>query len=177
MGREILVDGYNIIKNVSSFRAIEAKNLAAARDLLITQLASRYRHTPHQVIVVFDGDGANEQISHDRRIRVIFSRHGETADSVIARLAAEARVDGREVEMYSDDGEVRQAVARQGGSVYTTGQLTSQLNAAPRDVARRARHRLAVRRKYGLDPGYNPDNEPEPRRSPGKKKKSSRHRR
>lgn len=171
MGREILVDGYNIIKNGTSFQAAGARNLAAARELLITQLVHRYRHTPHRVIVVFDGDGASEQVSHDRRICIIYSRQGEAADSVIARLATEARSAGREVEMYSNDQEVQQAVTRQGGSVGTTSQLTSQLNAAPRDVARRSRHRQAMRRKYGLDPNYDPDDEPQPQRSSSGKKK------
>jgi predicted RNA-binding protein with PIN domain len=176
MGRDILVDGYNILKTELSFKAAETRNLAAARHLLITQLVNRYRHTPHQVIVVFDGDGTTEQVSHDQRIRIIFSRQGENADSVIARLAAEARSAGREVEMYSNDIAVQRTVAEQGGGVHTTGQLASQLNAAPRDVAKRAKHRMAMRRKYGLDPGYDPDDEPEPMRPPGGKKRSS-HRR
>jgi len=177
VGRDILVDGYNIIKNSSSFQAVETKNFAAARNALITQLVHRYRHTPHRVTVVFDGDGASEQKIHERRICIIFSRHNETADSVIARLATEARLAGREVEMYSNDGEVQQAVAQQGGGVRTVSQLTSQLNAPARDVERRIRHRLAVRRAYGLDATFDPDDEPEPRHiSKGGKKKSSRHR-
>jgi len=90
MGRDILVDGYNIIKNSATFRTVETRNFAAARAALLTQLVSRYRHTPHRVIVVFDGDGASEQVSHERRICIIYSRHNETADSVIARLATEA---------------------------------------------------------------------------------------
>ena len=177
VGRDILVDGYNVIKQNTSFRAVEAKSFAAAREVLISQLVNRYRHTPHQVIVVFDGSGASEQVSHDRRVRIIYSRYGETADSVIARMAAEARAAGREVEMYSDDGEVRRAVAQQGGEVHTTGQLTSQFNAAPRDVARRARHRQAIRRKYQLDPMQDLDNETEPQHSPRSKKKGPSRRR
>lgn len=172
MRRDILVDGYNIIKNGHSFQSVRG-NLAVGRNLLVTQLLNRYRHTPYQVIVVFDGDSTSEQTSAEQRIRIIFSRRGETADSVIVRLASEARTAGREVEMYSDDGEVRQAVSTQGGAVHSTGQLVSQLNAAPRDVARRSRHRQAMRRKYGLDPKFDPDDEPEP---PSKKhKRSSRH--
>ena len=101
MGRDILVDGYNIIKNGAAFKNVEARNFAAARDALVTQLVNRYRHTPHRVLLVFDGDSASEQVTHDRRICIIYSRHGETADSVIARLAAEARAAGREIEMYS----------------------------------------------------------------------------
>ncbi len=179
MGRDILVDGYNVIKHRGRLSApatgvSATRNLEVARNQLITQLVNRYRHTPHHVIVVFDGDGAVEQTSYDRRIRIIYSRHGETADSVIARLAAEARAAGRAVEMYSNDTEVRQAVTRQGGDVYSSGQLTDSLNAAPRDVARRYRHRQAMRRKYGLDPGYDADDESDPPRSPHGKKKRPR---
>jgi len=152
VGRDILVDGYNVIKRDVSFQALSAKRLAAARQLLIDQLASRYRHTPHQVIVVFDGSGVSEQSVQDRRVRIIYSRAGETADSVIARLAASARAVGREVELYSDDREVRQSVSQQGGSVGSTNQLTKHLNAAPAELARLSRHRQQARRQYGLNP-------------------------
>lgn len=177
MGLDILVDGYNVIRNTPSFRTVEMKDFAAARDLLISQLVNRYRHTPHQVIVVFDGDGASEQVSHYRRVRIIYSRRGETADSVIARLAAGARATGREVEMYSNDEQVRQFVTEQGGSARSTDQLIGQLNKAPRDVARRFHHRQAMIRKYGLNPGYDADREDEPvQKRSGKKKKASRRR-
>jgi len=156
---DILVDGYNVIKNNPMFRSLEHQNLAEARHLLIRQLKNRYRHSCHSVIVVFDGDGASEQVSHDDHIRIVYSRYGETADSVIVRLVAEARKAGRHVKMYSDDGEVRTSVVEQQGGVYTTKQLITQLNAAPRDVAQRSSHRQAMRRLYGIDPAYKPDDE------------------
>lgn len=174
MGRDILVDGYNVIKRAPSFQAARSQSLAAAREQLITLLINRYRHTPHQVIVVFDGDAVLEQVSHDRRIRIIYSCHGETADSVIARLAVNARGAGREIEIYSDDIEVQQSVIVRGGTAQTTSQLERQVHAAPRDVERRTRHRIAMRRKYGLDPNYCPDDEDEPVRSSGKKRKKRR---
>ncbi len=152
MGSDILVDGYNVIKRDAAFQTLSAKNLAAARQLLIDQLVSRYRHTPHQVIVVFDGEGVSETSTQDRRVRIIYSRSGETADSVIARLAAASRDAGREVELYSDDSEVRQSVSRQGGKVGSTNQLTKYLQAAPSDLARLSQHRQQARREYGLDP-------------------------
>jgi predicted RNA-binding protein with PIN domain len=151
VGRYILVDGYNVIKRDASFQALSVMCLAAARQLLIDQLASRYRHTPHQVTVVFDGNGVSEQRVQDRRVSIIYSRAGETADSVIARLAASARAGGREVELYSDDGEVRQSVALQGGDIGSTGQLTKHLNAAPAELTRLSHHRQQARREYGLD--------------------------
>lgn len=176
MGHDILVDGYNIIKNSPSFRAVESKNFAAARDALITLLVQRYRHTPHQVVVVFDGDGKDEQVHSVQRVRVIYSRYNQTADSVIARLATEAQRAGREVEMYSNDGEVQQSVAQQGGRVFTVNQLTNQFNTPSRDTAQRSQHRQTVRRQYGLDPSFDLDDDPIDRRPSSGKKKSRRHR-
>lgn len=175
MGRDILVDGYNVIKRAPSFQAARAQSLAVARAQLLTLLSNRYRHTPHQVIVVFDGNGAIETVSHERRIRVIYSCYGETADSVLARLAASARAEGREIEIYSDDIEVQQTATSQGGMAQTTVQLEHQVHAAPRDIERRTRHRVAMRRKYGLDSNYIDEEEDDPPpRSPGKKKKRRR---
>jgi uncharacterized protein len=173
LGRDILVDGYNVIKRAASFQATRTQSLEAARAQLITLLVNRYRHTPYQVTIVYDGDGAFEQTTHDRRICIIFSRHGETADSVIARLAAQAHTTGRDVEIYSDDIEVQQSVTLQGGTAQTTHQLERQVYAAPRDVERRTRHRVAMRRKYGLDSPYSSgdDDDDQPPRAPGKKKK------
>lgn len=177
VGRDILVDGYNVIKRDTSFQALGAKQLASARQLLIDQLVSRYRHTPHQVIVIFDGEGASEQIVQDRRVRIVYSRVGETADSVIARLAASAQAQGREVELYSDDIEVRQSVAKHGGSVGSTSQLTKHLNAPPADLARLSHHRQQARRQYGLNPAqkYDYDEYQTPTSNSRKRKKASRH--
>jgi predicted RNA-binding protein with PIN domain len=171
VGRDILVDGYNVIRRNASLQALEKKSMAAARDALVMQLDQRYRHTPHRVTVVFDGAGAVEQVTHERRVRVIYSRSGEKADQVIARLAAQARADGREVETYSDDLEVQSSVAKEGGTARATGQLTSQLNAAPTYQQRLVRHRQAVRARYGLNPSLGKDEGPPgpPRRSRKKK--------
>lgn len=179
MGREILVDGYNVIKRDASFQTLSVKSLAEARQLLVNQLGSRYRHTPHQVIVVFDGDGMSEQTIQDRRVQIIYSRAGETADSVIARLAASAQAEGREVELYSDDSEVRQSVVQQGGRVGSTNQLTKHLNAAPAELARLSHHRQQARRQYGLDPTqkYEPDDYQPNSSQKQKKRKTPRHKR
>ena len=177
MGRDILVDGYNVIKRDLSFQSLGAKRLASARQLLIDQLINRYRHTPHQVIIVFDGEGASEQTLQDQRVRIIYSRAGETADSVIARLAASARAQGRDVDLYSDDIEVRQSVTKHGGNVGSTSQLSKHLTAPPVDLARLSRHRQQARRQYGLDPTqkYDGDEHQTPSSYGRKRKKASRH--
>jgi uncharacterized protein len=174
---EILVDGYNVIKNNLMFRAAELKSLADARALLLRQLQNRYSRTTQRVTVVFDGNDTRERVRYEEHIRVIFSRCGETADNVIKRLAAEARMAGRRIEMYSDDEEVRHSVAEH-GAIQTTKQLVKQVNAAPADMEARSRYRQRMRRVYGIDTPYKLEDEQEPaklhRRK--KKKKSSRYR-
>ena len=181
MGKVVLVDGYNVIKNNLMFQTLVGNNFAYARELLIRQLKNLYRSTSQQVIVVFDGQDNREQVMHDEHIRVIFSRHGETADCVIARLAAEARAARQEVKMYSDDEEVRSSVVEQGGHIGSTGHLTRDLTAAPRDTEYLAHYRQKMRRAYGIDPmAKYLDDEEEPlpsRKRSKKKKKSPRHRR
>jgi predicted RNA-binding protein with PIN domain len=171
MEHDILVDGYNVIRHNEMFRAMEIKSSAEARKLLIKQLHNRYRHQPCRVTVVFDGNGAREQVSHQEHIRVIFSCSGETADGVIARLAAEARAAGHKVEMYSNDNEVRQAVVEQGGQARSVHQLVTNLTSAPSDVAYRAYYRQEMRRTYGIDPWYKPEDDLDPSPVRGKKRK------
>ena len=149
---DILVDGYNVIKNNEMFRLMELKSFEYARQLLIQQLANKYRQSSHRVIVVFDGADRHEQVMHEQHIKVVYSRYGETADKVIARMAAQARSEGRDVAMYSDDEEVRHAVSEQGGNALTTSTLTRKLSAPPRDLAALASHRQHMRRIYGIDP-------------------------
>ncbi|GCE13592.1 NYN domain-containing protein [Tengunoibacter tsumagoiensis] len=174
MAHQILIDGYNVIKNNAMYQAVESKNIANARTILLTQLKNRYRHTPYHIIVVFDGNDKKEQISHDDHIRIIFSRYGETADSVIARIAREARQAGHTTTLYSDDGEVKESVKDQGGNAKTTHQLTTHLNAAPSDVATRSHHRQAMRRIYGIDPAYKDEEAIEASYQPQKGKRKHR---
>ncbi len=170
VAKDILVDGYNVIKNNAAFKFVEAKSLAASREALITQMVSKYRHTPHRVTIVFDGDGDYEQKVTDRRIGIIYSKRGETADSVIARLTALWRVESREVEMYSDDGEVRFAVTSEGGQAYRTKTLTTYLNAPSQDVALKYQYRQKARRDYGLDPSCKIEDDLDDQSPKGKKK-------
>ncbi|GCF11343.1 NYN domain-containing protein [Dictyobacter arantiisoli] len=176
MGFDILVDGYNVIKNNAMFKYVEDKSQAEARNLLIKQLKNRYRNTTDRVVVVFDGKGAREQMQHIDHICVIYSCAGETADSVIVRLASEAQERGVEVMMYSDDGEVKQNVFKHGGHTLTTQGLVSSLNAAPKELAQLSEHRQNMRRVYGIDPRakYQQDDEEAARPHEKKKGKSSR---
>ncbi len=149
--RTILIDGYNVIRRIPALAAAERVNLEAGRAALLSQLVARYRHTPHTVIVVFDGDGAvetSEPIARKMRGRIIFSRWSESADTVLKRIAAEECARGSVVEVATDDMDVRHAVQGIGGDVAPVDELRRRLNAPPKSLERQARHRAYFRKKW-----------------------------
>lgn len=148
--RTIYVDGYNVIRNTPALAQAErAGGLAAGRDALLAWLAPRYRHTPWRVVVVFDGDRAAESAQRWpglSRGMVVFSRAGESADSVIARMAGVARAAGCEVTVISDDLEVREATSQRGATPARVDDLRRRLEEGPRLLRKRFTHQQAVRR-------------------------------
>lgn len=156
----ILVDGYNVIKNAPDLRALERQSLAAARDALVHKLIARYRHTPHQVVVVFDAQQPRQTEEHVQRVKVIYTCQGESADEVIARLAREGTGQHQTV-VASNDQEVRGSVVDAGGRAASSAELAERLNAPPRLLAQRARYRQSVRQRLE---GENEEENPAHRR-------------
>ncbi len=152
--RTIFVDGYNMIHTTPALAALHRRDIEAGRDALVRRLSASYRHTPHQLVVVFDGDGTAESsqpISGFGRGRVVFSRRGETADSVIVRMARGVREAGREAVIYSNDGEVRLGAEAAGATAARADDLRDALGAAPRLLRKRFTHHQAVRREMERD--------------------------
>lgn len=88
--REItIIDGYNLI--FTQGLHTQVADLAHARERLINQLAEYTALTGKEIILVFDAyrvkEGKGETQQQDR-LTVIYTGAGETADTVIARLAA-----------------------------------------------------------------------------------------
>lgn len=112
--RTVLVDGYNLIRRDPVLAAIERRGLQAARDALLARMLSSYNLRTCDVTVVFDGQGPAETTEGWGKVKVIYSRSGQTADEVIARLSATAK-DPSQVVVLSDDRSVRDSVTRVGG--------------------------------------------------------------
>ncbi|HEX6798360.1 MAG TPA: NYN domain-containing protein [Ktedonobacterales bacterium] len=152
--RLILVDGYNAIRRTEGLRAAEARGgLEAGRQALLGWLANRYRATPHAIVVVFDGAEAEEREERRARwsrCRIVFTRAGTSADEAIARIAAEERVRGAEVMMFSDDDALRAAVAEAGATPQSIQALAGQVNAPDKYRRKQAIHRKYVRDHYGI---------------------------
>lgn len=165
----ILVDGYNVIRNTPALARAEAVSLEHGRTALLERLTARYRHTPHRVVVVFDGDGVAESVQPIRSLsrgQMIFTRRGETADEVICRLATSAEnpmnpinpagADAANCAMMqtvvvSDDFEVRQGASSHGATPARVGELAQRMNEAPHYLAKQATHRIHIRRQIAAE--------------------------
>src|SRR6185437_10662252 len=56
----ILIDGYNVSRNMPGSRPEDGVALATARENLLAQVKGKFRGTPYHVVVVFDGNGERE---------------------------------------------------------------------------------------------------------------------
>ena len=85
----LLVDGHSIIFAWPELRLLHERRTSLARDALIRQLRDFQDWSGTKVVVVFDGRGSS--VSHEAEpgeIQVFYSRVGQTADSIIERLAS-----------------------------------------------------------------------------------------
>lgn len=125
---EIIIDGYNLIGRDGGMRgALEHK-----RNGLIQQLAIFRERKNLEVTVVFDGwqSGLAKEVEEKRGgVKVIFSRLGEKADSVIMRLA---RRQGSGCVVVTSDREIRAVVEKFGAACVTSGEFTEVLRSSDR---------------------------------------------
>lgn len=94
MAVHIIIDGYNLIRNSAALNTLDRQDIQYGREALVDLLAAYKRIRPHRITVVFDGTGAPEFSADRDRIKGIdvhFARRGETADTVIKRMAARER--------------------------------------------------------------------------------------
>jgi predicted RNA-binding protein with PIN domain len=109
---DIIIDGYNLIGSEHGLRG----DLEHQRNWLLQRLSLYQRVRGHTVVLVFDGwkTGLIDEVSENKHgVRLIFSRQGEKADSVIVRLA---RAKGSGCVVVTSDREVRRAVEKFGAA-------------------------------------------------------------
>ena len=123
----IIVDGYNLIRQWPELAMLDRADLQSGREALIRELQAYQRARRHQITVVFDGRERGEMSGGAERaggIGVRYSRQGETADQVIARLAAEAGVGAV---IVSTDREVQAAARRYGAAPLSAHEFMGRM--------------------------------------------------
>lgn len=85
----LIVDGHSVIFAWPDLRKLHARRSSLAREALIKRLRGYQDWTDVRVVVVFDGKGARVTATSDLHdVQVFYSREGQTADSIIERLAS-----------------------------------------------------------------------------------------
>lgn len=125
----IIVDGYNLIRQWPELAMLDRVDLQSGRDALLHQLQAYRRSRGHRITVVFDGreqGGFSETTERSAGIEVRYSRRGETADAVIARLVAEG---GAGAVVVSSDRDVASTARRFGADTLPAVDFITRLEA------------------------------------------------
>ena len=94
MPLEIIIDGYNLIRQSHSLKRLDAQNLEQGREALLKRLAAYRQVRRHPITVVFDGWGGFNLSSTRTRhkgITVVFTAQGQTADEWIKQRGGAVR--------------------------------------------------------------------------------------
>lgn len=129
-----IIDGYNLIGRQKGLRG----DIESRRERLIEDLSRYQQVTGHLVIVVFDGWRTGREFEYKEDVggvSVIFSRRGERADSVIARIAREMAGEmacemGSSCVAVTSDRELRKIIRDCGCAVIYAGEFEERLNKA-----------------------------------------------
>ena len=122
----LIIDGYNVIRQSSQLRVLDALDLQAGREALLELLAGYRSRSHHRITVVFDGwlhGDLKESRDRYQGILIIYSRRGERADEVIKRLLAR---EGSRAVLVSSDREIQDFADRQGATWVAAGQFETQ---------------------------------------------------
>jgi len=107
---------------------------ASARDALVKMLTDIQDATDYRVAVVFDGKGLKPNTdSQPHGIHVFYSKTGQTADSIIERLAAKYAVTC-DVTVATNDHLERITAETFGSSTISSTQLRSEMDSAQATV-------------------------------------------
>jgi predicted RNA-binding protein with PIN domain len=85
----LIVDGHSVIFAWPELRQLHKRRTSLAREALTRKLRDFQDWTGTRVAVVFDGKGTSvSEISDPGEVQIFYSRAGQTADSIIERLAS-----------------------------------------------------------------------------------------
>jgi len=131
----LLVDGHSMIFDWDDLATMHGRNTAAAREELVRRLTGLQDNSDWTVAVVFDGVGVKPSSdSTPHGIAVFYSKSGQTADSIIERLAAKYAKD-HDVTVATND-LMERTTAEAFGSFTISGlQLRAEIDMARNSVS------------------------------------------
>lgn len=143
--RFLIVDGHSMIFACADLASLQRSNGEAARNELVARLTAFQDATNERVVVVFDGRGAKTTSSMRKAgIQVIYSRSGQTADSVIERLVANYGT-SHDLRVATNDRAEQMTASGFGAGIISIGQLMAEMEVAARELSQRIRKHNARR--------------------------------
>jgi uncharacterized protein len=137
----LLVDGYNIIGAWPELNELKKKDLAAARDRLVEQMAEYQGYTGYRVIVVFDAyyvQGIARKFNN-YKVEVLFTRENETADERIEKLAIELGNIKTQIHVATSDFTEQWAIFGQGALRKSARELLTEIKVIEKKIERKVR--------------------------------------
>jgi hypothetical protein len=130
MTLHIIIDGYNLIRQSHRLSALDQRELQLGREALLDTLAAYRRSSPHKITVVFDGASAPDLFFSSERTRgieVTYSHQGETADTVIKRMAARKK---EKALVVSSDRDIIDYVSARGAATISSPEFEHKITEA-----------------------------------------------
>ena len=127
MGLHIIIDGYNLIRQSEELGPIDRRDIQDGREALLELLVTYRKFRKHRITVVFDAMNSPafaQKRDRHRGIDVIYSASGETADTVIKRLAA---VEREKALVVSSDREVQNTASARGCATIGSPEFGARL--------------------------------------------------
>jgi predicted RNA-binding protein with PIN domain len=129
MPLELIIDGYNLIRQSDSLSLVDARNLEQGREALLERLAAYKKVRGFPITVVFDGwGGVNLSSTRTRHkgIQVVYTGKGETADEWITRRVGGVRYGA----VVTSDREIQEHAERAGLSAISSDAFERRMKAA-----------------------------------------------
>jgi len=106
----LIIDGYNLIRQVPSLESKDKQSLEAGRKALIDALKRYQKTKPYRITIVFDGASTLSDFApafKEGGIRICFSPASRSADDVIKDMAKDAKSHG--IVVSSDNSVIKEA--------------------------------------------------------------------
>ena len=130
MSIHIIIDGYNLIRQSKSLSILDMQDIQLGRDTLVDMLAAYKKVKSHRITVVFDGNTAplfSRQRNRRKGISIIFSHKGESADTVIKKMACKDR---QKALVVSSDQDIVESAAASGAATVSADDFENKLKMA-----------------------------------------------
>lgn len=127
MGIHIVIDGYNLIRQVAGLARHENESLEKARSVLVGLVSSYKKIKGHKVTVVFDGvlnlsEFANAFV--EQGVRIIFSPETLSADAVIKNMVDK---EGARITVVTSDRDILSHAERHGAGTISSPEFYERL--------------------------------------------------